>query len=91
MPRRPTATCDELPLFLVPHIIRHAVRQHGEEIEWMEARRTQNHFYTVKVRTRPVNREFQAGRAKEHAGKRTGEGMIRGRAQETTKETRRSP
>jgi hypothetical protein len=42
----------------------HAVRKQGEEVEWMEATRMENHFYKVRIRTRPVRREFQSNRAK---------------------------
>jgi len=68
MPRRPTRTYAHLPLFLVTNVLSHEVRTHGGEVEWMEARRTQGHYYTVRVRTRPVNREFRGGRAKRTTG-----------------------
>ena len=68
MPRRPTTTEDGVPLFTIPHIIMQRIRRHGEEVEWMEAKRVENHFYTVSIRTRPVNREFQSLRAKAQTG-----------------------
>jgi len=52
-----------LSLFLVTPVISRAVIDHGEEIEWIEAKRGQNHFYIVRIRTRPVNREYQGKRA----------------------------
>lgn len=70
MPRRPTTVMEQVPLFTVPHLIMQKIRQHGEEVEWMEAKRVNHHFYIVRVRTRPVNREFQSGRARVRAGKR---------------------
>jgi hypothetical protein len=59
MPRRQTTVEREVPLFLVPHVVMQGVRAHGEEVEWLEARRVDHHYYTVRVRTRPVKREFQ--------------------------------
>ena len=59
MPRRPTGTGERVPLFLVPHVMMQGIRAYGEESEWVRARRTNHHYYTVSIRTRPVNREFQ--------------------------------
>jgi len=68
MPRRQTTVEREIPLFIVPHMIMERIRKYGEEVEWMEAKRVENHFYTVRIRTRPVNREFQSLRAKAQTG-----------------------
>jgi ribosomal protein L34E len=46
------------------------IRTCGEDLEGVAVKRTERHFYTVSVRTRPVNREYQSERA---AGKRGGE------------------
>lgn len=59
MPRRPTRTEEGVPLFLIPHVMMQGIRKHGGEVEWAEVRKTSHHFYTVSIRTRPVNREFQ--------------------------------
>jgi len=59
MPRRPTRTEEGVPLFLIPHVMMQGIRKHGGEVEWDEVRKTSHHFYTVSIRTRPVNREFQ--------------------------------
>jgi len=67
MPRRRTAVHEEVPLYALPHIICQGICRHGEEVAWLEARRVNHHFYTVRVRTRPVNREFQGGRARVQA------------------------
>lgn len=63
MPRRQTNVVTGLPLYLVAPVVSRAVIDHGEEVDWIEAKRVQNHFYTVRVRTRPVNREYQSERA----------------------------
>nr|WP_321352639.1 hypothetical protein [uncultured Methanoregula sp.] len=59
MPRRPTGTEADIPLYLLPHIVQKNIQQHGEEVEWLMAKRTSHHFYQVKIRTRPVSRELQ--------------------------------
>ena len=72
MPRRPTKIEHNVPLFLVPHMMMHAVRKQGEEVEWMEATRMENHFYKVRIRTRPVRREFQSNWTRVQARTKTG-------------------
>lgn len=62
MPRRPTTTEERIPLFLLPHVVMQGIKKNGEELEWVMARRNNHHFYTVSIRTKPVNREFQKGR-----------------------------
>jgi uncharacterized protein (DUF2141 family) len=57
--RHPTGTGEDIPLFLLPHMVMQEIRAHGEEVEWLRARRMNHHYYTVSIRTRPVNREFQ--------------------------------
>jgi hypothetical protein len=59
MPRRPTTTDENVPLFLVPHVVMQGICEHGREVEWIMARRTAHHYYTVRVRTRPVKREMR--------------------------------
>ena len=59
MPRQQTTIGRDIPLFLIPHVIMQKIRRHGEEVEWQMARRMDQHYYTVSIRTRPVNREFQ--------------------------------
>jgi hypothetical protein len=63
-------TEEHVPLFLIPHILMRAIRKHNEEVEWLTARRTKQHYYSVRIRTKPVNREVQSGRARMRAGKR---------------------
>lgn len=57
MPRRPTMVEDKIPLFLIPDIIKRGIHIHGEEVDWILAKLTSHHFYTVRIRTRPVRRE----------------------------------
>ncbi|OPY36409.1 MAG: hypothetical protein A4E35_01948 [Methanoregula sp. PtaU1.Bin051] len=62
MPRRPTTTEENVRLFLLPHGVMQGVCAHGGEVGWLEAKRVNHHYYTVRVRTRPVKREFQKRR-----------------------------
>ena len=64
MPRRPAEVMDDVPLFLVAHVIQQRVRTCGEELERVMITRTHRHFYTVSVRTRPIKREHQTERAR---------------------------
>jgi hypothetical protein len=64
MPRRPAEVQEDVPLFLVAHVIQQRVRTCGEELERVIVNRTHRHFYTVSVRTRPIRREHQAERAR---------------------------
>ena len=66
MPRRPTDTEDGIPLRLIPQLVRRWIQIVGEELDWIRVRRTAQNFYTVSVRTRPVNREW--GRARWASG-----------------------
>ncbi|MCX6682386.1 MAG: hypothetical protein NTY71_05310 [Methanoregula sp.] len=59
MPRRPTMTEERVPLFLLPHMVMRGIRTHGEELEWVMARRMSHHYYSMSIRTQPVRREFQ--------------------------------
>jgi hypothetical protein len=49
----------DVPLFMLPHIVLKNIRLHGEEVDWLMAKRTSHHFYQVKIRTSPVSRELQ--------------------------------
>ncbi len=62
MPRRPALIERDIPLFLIPHIVRREVRTHGEELERVVIRKTRSHFYNVSIRTRPIKREFKKGK-----------------------------
>lgn len=70
MPRRPPEINTNVPLFLIPNVIRQRIRVHGEAVERVVVKKTRGHYYMVSVRTRPANREFQSERATEMAKKR---------------------
>ncbi len=50
MPRRPAEVMEDVPLFLIPHVIMQKIRTSGEDLEGVAVKRTQRHFYTVSVR-----------------------------------------
>ncbi len=60
MPRRPTKTERDIPLYLIPDIVKREISTHGEELEWVFVNTAKSHFYTVRIRTRPVRRELRS-------------------------------
>ena len=61
MSRRKTETEGGVPLYLIPQVILRWIQAVGDELEWIRVRWSNHHFFTVRVRTRPVKREY--GRA----------------------------
>ena len=61
MPRRPAEVMEDVPLFLIPHVIMQKIQTSGEDLEGVAVKRTQRHFYTVSVRSRPIRREYPVG------------------------------
>jgi hypothetical protein len=59
MPRRQTTTDQDIPLFIVPHVIMQKIRRHGENLERVIVRKSGSHYYNISIRTRPVNRELK--------------------------------
>ncbi len=59
MPRRPAVIRQDIPLYLIPHLVLQGVRSHGEELERVIVQKTRCHFYTVSIRTRPIKRELK--------------------------------
>ena len=64
MPRRPIILKEDIPIFLVPEVIKKEISLHGGEVEFVLVKRTAHHFYTVRIRTRPVKREFRCRAAR---------------------------
>jgi len=61
MPRKPTTTESGVPLWLIPPAILKWIQAVGDELDWIHVRRSKFHYYTIRIRTRPMRREF--GRA----------------------------
>ena len=60
MPRRPLKTERDIPLYLIPRIVKREVSTHGEELERVIVRKTGCHFYNISIRTRPAKRELRS-------------------------------
>jgi len=60
MPRRPALVRADVPLFLIPPVIREEIQKAGEELERIVVKKSGRHFYNISIRTRSVNRELRA-------------------------------
>ncbi|MFA5347915.1 MAG: hypothetical protein WC294_07240 [Methanoregula sp.] len=58
IPRRPTKIERDIPLWLIPDIVKREVNTYGEELEGLNVHTTESHFYNIRIRTRPVKREL---------------------------------
>jgi hypothetical protein len=58
MSRGTTETESGVPLWLIPPVILKWIQTVGEELDWIHVRRSKFHYYTIRLRTRPVRREF---------------------------------
>ncbi|HNX17395.1 MAG TPA: hypothetical protein PKM50_03590 [Methanoregula sp.] len=67
MPRRPAEVSPDVPLFLIPHVIRQRIRLYGDRVERVTVKKASHHFYTVSIRTWPVKREFATEAAVERS------------------------
>ena len=64
MPRRPPLVRQQVPLILVPPLIRLEIRKAGEDLERIVVKRNGLHYYNVSIHTRPVKRELKTGVAR---------------------------
>jgi hypothetical protein len=60
MSRKPTKIERDIPLYLIPDIVKREVSTHGEELDWIWVRKTGSHFYNIRIRTRPIRRELRS-------------------------------
>lgn len=60
MSRKPTKVERDIPLYLIPDIVKREVRTHGEDLDWIWVRTTGSHFYNIRIRTRPIRRELRS-------------------------------
>ena len=60
MARQPTKVERNIPLWLIPDIVKREVRTNGEELDWVFVRKTGSHFYNIRIRTKPVRRELRS-------------------------------
>jgi uncharacterized membrane protein len=60
MPRRPAKIERDIPLYLIPNIVKRGIVTHGQALERVIVSRTRNHVYNVSIRTRRVKRELRS-------------------------------
>ena len=60
MSRKPTKVERDIPLYLIPDIVKREVSTHGEDLDWVFVRKTGSHFYNIRIRTRPIRRELRS-------------------------------
>jgi hypothetical protein len=51
----------EVPLFLIPLVIRQEIKKAGEELERIVVKKSGRHYYNISIRSRSINRELRAG------------------------------
>ena len=59
MPRRPAVIEHDIPLYLIPYLVRRGVYTHGEELERIDVKKLRRHFYTISIRTKHAKRELK--------------------------------
>jgi hypothetical protein len=64
MPRRPAKIERDIPLYLIPDIVKRGVVTHGSTLERVIVSKTRNHFYNVSIRTRRVKKELRSAWAR---------------------------
>ncbi len=64
MPRRPAKIERDIPLYLIPDIVKRGVVTHGQALERVIVSKTGNHFYNVSIRTRRVKKELRSAWAR---------------------------
>jgi hypothetical protein len=61
MPRRPAKIERDIPLYVIPRLVKEGVHTHRDELERIVIQKTHSHFYNVSIRTRPIKRELKGG------------------------------
>ena len=64
MPRRPAKIERDIPLYLIPDIVKRGVVTHGQALERVIVSKTRNHVYNVSIRTRRVKKELRSAWAR---------------------------
>ncbi len=57
MPRRLAKIERDIPLYLIPNIVKRGIVTHGQALERVIVSKARNHVYNVSIRTRRVKRE----------------------------------
>jgi hypothetical protein len=64
MPRRPAKIERNVPLYLIPGIVKREVSSHGERLKRVIVRQTRGHFYNISIRTKPIKKELRSACAR---------------------------
>jgi hypothetical protein len=79
MPRRPAKIQRDIPLCLIPGIVKRGVIIHGGRLKRMIVWESRSHFYNISIRTKPIRKDRRGASA------RCGEGEPTGRDPEDTR------
>lgn len=72
MPRRPAKIERDIPLWLIPALVKREVSSHGGRLKGLVVRETRSHFYNISIRTKPIRKERRGGSTRCAEGEPTG-------------------
>jgi hypothetical protein len=61
MPRRPAKIERDIPLYLIPALVKRGVSIHGERLKRVIVWESRSHFYNISIRTKPIRKERRGG------------------------------
>jgi hypothetical protein len=64
MPRRPAKIVRDIPLCLIPGMVKRGVSIHGARLKRMIVWESRSHFYNISIRTKPVRKERKGSSAR---------------------------
>jgi hypothetical protein len=57
MPRRPAKIERDIPLWLIPGMVKRGVSVHGVRLKRVIVWETRGHFYNISIRTKPIRKD----------------------------------
>jgi len=57
MPRRPAKIERDIPLWLIPGMVKRGVSVHGVRLKRVIVWESRSHFYNISIRTKPIRKE----------------------------------
>ena len=72
MPRRPAKIVRDIPLCLIPGMVKRGVSIHGGRLKRVIVWESRSHFYNISIRTKPIRKERKGGSARCGEGEPTG-------------------
>ena len=64
MPRRPATIERDIPLSLIPALVKRSVSIHGGRLKRMIVWESRSHFYNISIRTKPIRKERRGASAR---------------------------